>query len=349
MRGGEKCLEVFCELFPDATIFTLLHKKGSVSPLIEKMKIRTSFIQCLPRATENYRHYLPLFPLAVESFNLKGFDLVLSSSHSAAKGARAAAEARHICYCYTPMRYAWAFFEQYFGQMSFLKKQLVALVIRRLKKWDLKTNERIDFFIAISDNIKSRIKQFYGREAQVIYPPVDIARFPLSVKKEKFYLIVSALVPYKRIDLAIQAFNALGKKLVIIGTGDSEKQLRKLAKANIEFLGWLEDRVISEYYARCKALIFPGEEDFGIVPVEAQACGKPVIAYGKGGALETITPETGVFFSRQTPEALVQAVREFEIREAEFDPEVARKNALRFGRERFKKEVAAFIKEKIDA
>ncbi|MBI4708382.1 MAG: glycosyltransferase [Candidatus Omnitrophica bacterium] len=349
MRGGEKCLEVFCELFPDATLFTLLHKKGSVSSVIENMRIKTSFLQYLPGVEKHYRNYLPLFPCAIESFDLKGYDLVLSSSHCVAKGARIPKNALHICYCYTPMRYAWMFFEEYFGNYGHLKKMLVTGILKWLREWDLKTNENVDFFIGIADNIKNRIMQFYGREASVIYPPVDVSRLNVSDKDENFYLVVSALVPYKRVDIAINAFNRLAKPLKVVGTGNSEKELRGIAKENIEFSGWVDETRLRDYYEKCSALIFPGEEDFGIVPVEAQACGKPVIAFAKGGALETITPETGVFFKDQTIDSLVEAVKLFEKTKNGFTKESARDNALRFSRQVFKQKIKEFIEGKINA
>jgi len=349
MRGGEKCLEVFCELFPEATVFTLIHKKGSVSETIEGMSIKTSFIQHLPRAQEKYREYLPLFPRAIESFNLKGFDLILSSSHCAAKGAKVPENALHICYCYTPMRYAWLFFDEYFGSCGFIKKNLISWVLKGLRKWDLKTNETVDFFVAISDNIKNRIVKIYGREAEVIYPPVELDRFKVSRRDDGYYLVVSALVPYKRVDIAVDAFNRLEKKLLVIGTGNVEKQLKAGAGKNVEFLGWASDAALADYYSNCTALIFPGEEDFGIVPVEAQACGKPVIAYAAGGVLETVIPQTGVFFKEQTLESLIDAIGRFEKIRGSFDSNAIRNNALRFDRQIFKDKINAFIQEKLNA
>lgn len=349
MRGGEKCLEVFCELFPDATLFTLLHNKGSVSDIIERMKIKTSFIQYLPAASRAYRSYLPLFPLAIESFDLAGFDFVLSSSHCVAKGIKVPKEAVHICYCYTPMRYAWLFFADYFAKESLIKRKAISLVVRRLKKWDLETNERVDFFIAISDNVRIRIRDIYNRDAQVIYPPVDTQKFALSERDDGFYLIVSALVPYKRLDIAIEAFNRLGKNLVIIGTGDRAPYLRKISQSNIEFLSWVDDKMLADYYSRCTAVVFPGEEDFGIVPLEAQACGKPVIAYAKGGALETVTKNTGFFFYEQTPLSLERAVLDFEKIKDNFKKQILRSNALKFDREIFKEKIKNFIEEKMYA
>lgn len=346
MRGGENCLEVFCELFPDATIFTLIHKKGSVSEKIEKMDIRTSYLQRIPGIFSSYRNFLPLFPSAIESFDLKGYDLILSSSHCVAKGVRKARGALHICYCYTPMRYAWLFFDDYFGKNSGLKRLFISFIIKKLRKWDLRTNENVDFFIAISDNVKDRIRKYYGRESEVIFCPVEGERLSISRKKGDFYLVVSAFVPYKRIDLAIKAFNRLGKRLLIIGSGSEEKSLRKIAGKSIEFLGWM-GREKLKFYQECRALIFPGEEDFGIVPLEAQACGRPVIAYGKGGALETITGDTGVFFFEQTEEALARAVVEFESRENTFEADKIRKHALRFDRSLFKEKIRDFIDSKL--
>ncbi len=357
MRGGEQCLEVFCELFPDAAIFTLLHNKGTVSKTIEKMPVKTSFIQQLPGADKKYRSYLPLFPAAVKGFDLSGYDLILSSSHCVAKGVNVPKEALHICYCYTPMRYAWLFFDEYFGNMPLVCKEPLKWLLNRLRRWDLKVNENVDFFIAISDNIKKRISDCYKRDSDVIYPPVSTDRFELSNKDEGFYLVVSALVPYKRVDIAVEAFNSNGKRLIIIGSGNSEKVLRGAARPNIEFLGWLDNNRIEDYYSRCKALIFPGEEDFGIVPVEAQCCGKPVIAYAKGGALETVVPlepgslkkPTGVFFHEQSPKALAEAIEALEKNISGFEAEEIRKNALRFDRKVFKNKIRDYIEAKVEA
>lgn len=357
MRGGEKCLEVFCELFPDATIFTLLHNKGSVSNIIESMPIKKSFIQRLPKSSVKYRNYLPLFPKAVRGFDLTDFDLILSSSHCAAKGIKVPDGALHICYCYTPMRYAWVFYDQYFGKLNIIKRSIISYILKQLRRWDLETNENVDFFVAISDNIRDRIKACYKRTSDVIYPPVDTDRFNISDKHEDFYLVVSALVPYKRVDIAIEAFNKNGRKLVIIGTGNSEAELREKALDNIEFLGWLNNSDITDYYSRCKGLIFPGEEDFGIVPVEAQCCGKPVIAYGKGGVLETVVPfdsrdtecnYTGVFFNEQASAALIEAIDIFEKNSDKFDPQKIRANGLRFGRDIFKEKIRKYIEAKVD-
>jgi glycosyltransferase involved in cell wall biosynthesis len=294
MRGGEKCLEIFCELIPEATIFTLLHNKGSVSQTIEKMRIKTSFIQNLPFAANNYRNYLPFFPRAIESFNLKGFDFILSSSHCVAKGAKKSSGAYHLCYCYTPMRYVWLFFEQYFGAYPLWKKKIVGQVAKRLKQWDLATLERVDEFVAISETVKKRINNIYQRPASIIYPPVDIEKisFRQDIAKEDFYLCVSALVAYKRIDILIDAFNKLkDKKLIIVGNGDLRVAFeKKIISDKIKIIGWATDEDLKELYQKARAFVYPAEEDFGIAPVEAQAAGLAVIAYAKGGVSETVIP-----------------------------------------------------------
>lgn len=358
MRGGEKCLEVFCELFPKATVFTLIHKKGSVSPVIEAMDIRTSYLQHVPGITKNYRNFLPFFPAAIESFDLSGYDLVLSSSHCVAKGVKVPKGALHICYCYTPMRYAWNMFDQYFGREGSLKKYIISRVLEAVKKWDLASNKRVDNFVAISHNVKNRVKFFYERDSDVIYPPVDVAGHEACKKDEGFYLVVSALVPYKKVDLAVRAFNESGKPLVVIGEGSDTAQLRKEASKNVTFLGWTGAEGLKDHYSRCRALIFPGEEDFGIVPLEAQAHGKPVIAFARGGALETVVPldgsqvtshqsqATGVFFYEQTEKALNEAIGIFEANKDKFDPAAIRQNALKFDRDRFKREIAEYVEAK---
>ncbi len=358
MRGGEKCLEVFCELFPSATVFTLVHKKNSVSHVIEKMDIKTSFLQNFPGITEKYRNFLPLFPRAIESFDLSGYDLVLSSSHCVAKGVRRPERALHICYCHTPMRYAWKFFDEYFSREMLLKRWLISRAISGLKKWDLKANERVDYFISISENIRKRINDYYGRVSDIIYPPVDLGACCLSYRDEGYYLVVSALVPYKKVDLAVEAFLENHKPLVVVGTGTDYDRLRKISgeSGNIKLTGWVSDSDLKNYFSRCKALVFPGDEDFGIVPVEAQAYGKPVIAYAAGGALETVVPfgsgprgeekPTGVFFREQTTRSLNEAIRTFEENGPSFIPDRIRDNAVRFSRDRFKEEINGYVSEK---
>ncbi|MFA3784114.1 glycosyltransferase [Melioribacteraceae bacterium 4301-Me] len=351
MRGGEKVLEVLCELYPQATLITLLHNKGSLSSTIEKMSIKTSFIDRLPFKEKKYRNYLPLFPLAIESIDFSEFDLIISSSHAVAKAAKPNKNALHICYCHTPMRYIWDMYDDYFGKgkANFFVRKAMKLILPKLRQWDVRTSNHVHYFIANSKNVAERIKKYYQRQADVIYPPVDTSLFSLSNKCEDYFLIVSALVPYKRIDIAIEAFNKIGEKLVVVGTGPEADKLKAIAKKNIEFLGWCNNEQLAKIYSGCKALIFPGLEDFGIVPLEAMATGKPVIAFAKGGALETIIGEgensTGIFFYEQTSDALINAVKIFD--KKYFDPQRIRQHALQFDRSLFKEKLKNYIEEKI--
>jgi glycosyltransferase involved in cell wall biosynthesis len=350
MRGGEKCVEALCELFPQAELFTLLHVKGSVSSTIERMPIHTSFIQNLPFAEQRYRHYLPLFPTAIERFDLTGFDLVISSNHCVAKGVRVPLTALHICYCHTPMRYIWGLYDEYFGKdrASLLTRAGMMLFVGYLRRWDVRTAQNPHHFIANSEHVRQRIKNIYHRTADVIHPPINTSLFQLSQNDDGNFLIVSAFVPYKRVDLAIEAFNRLGERLVVVGDGPDAQRLRSIAQSNIEFVGWQPDEKLKEYYGRCRALIFPGEEDFGMVPVEAMASGKPVIAFAKGGALETVvrtsTLRTGVLFDEQTVDSLAAAVKRF--RKEEVTPETLRSFAVKFDREVYKHRIGDYIERK---
>ena len=353
MRGGEKVLEVLAELFPDAPIFTLLHVPGSTSPTIERHEIRTSFIQNAPLATKHYRQYLPLFPAAIEDLNIQDFELIISSSHCVAKGIIPGPDAFHVAYLHTPMRYVWDMFEDYFSvrHVGKLKHRLISYAASYLRQWDFASSPRVDRFVANSAYVRSRIRRYYNRDATVIHPPVDISQFPLSEKEDGYYLVVSALVPYKRVDLAVEAFNAMKKHLVVVGHGPELARLKKMAGPTIEFVGWQVDTNLSGYYARCRALIFPAREDFGIVPLEAMATGKPVVAYGAGGALETVIGEgenrTGVFFDEQTVPSLVAAVNELE--RTEFCPARIRDHACAFDRPVFKERIMQFISDAVDA
>jgi len=346
MRGGEKCLEVFCELFPSADIFTLVYKQGSLSKTIENMKIRTSFLQNFPDVENKYRYYLPFMPAAIKSFDLSGYDLVLSSSHCVAKGVSVPGNSMHICYCHTPMRYVWDMYGQYFDNAKITTKIAMKILRPYLQRWDVKSSSGVNYFIANSEYVRGRIKRCYDRDSVVIYPPVDTEFFSPapSAGTDDYYLIVSAFAPYKRVDLAIKAFNALGLKLKIIGSGQDEKNLKNIAGRNIQFLGWLDNEKLMEHYRNCKALIFPGEEDFGIVPVEAQACGSPVIAYRKGGAVETVVNDvTGVFFDEQDAASLTAAVKRFE--RMEFDRGKIRENACRFSKAIFEQNIKNFVEK----
>jgi glycosyltransferase involved in cell wall biosynthesis len=347
MRGGERILNVFCKIFPQAELFTLIHDKGSVDRILEDRPIHTSFLQNFPGIKTKYRNYLPLFPLAVESLDLTGFDLVISSSHCVAKGVKKPKNAKHFCYCYTPMRYMWVFFDQYFGSYPPWKRSLVRLTGEYLKGWDIATLPRVDEFIAISETIKDRIQDIYDRDSTVIYPPVEIDKFKFdpSRKRGDYYVCVSALVPYKRIDIMVEAFNRMpDKKLVIVGDGNVRREWEsKKRSANIKFTGWLNHDEVVKVCAGAKAFLYAAFEDFGIAPVEAQALGIPVIAYGKGGTSETVLPGTGLLFLEQTPEALTEAINEFEKREGEFDLAECRRNAERFSEEKFVSNIKNFV------
>jgi glycosyltransferase involved in cell wall biosynthesis len=355
MRGGERCLEVFCELFPRADLFTLLHVPGRVSATIEGRRIVTSLIQRLPAAATRYRQYLALMPAAVGRFDLRGYDLVLSSSHCVAQGARPAPGARHVCYCFTPMRYVWDRYADYLGDHASLSTRLALPALApALRAWDRAASRRVHHYVAISEHVRARIRRCYGREATVIYPPVDVERFAVAEGPGgDFYLVVSALVPYKRVDLAVRAAGALGRRLVIVGTGPEEAYLRRLAGPSVEFLGWRTDAEIADLYRGCRAVLFPGCEDFGIVPLEAMAAGRPVIALAAGGALETIVPPggqgapTGLVFAEQTVEGLAAAIRQFEAAELCFRPGALRARAESFERGRFRAAIEAFLEARL--
>ncbi len=357
MRGGERCLEAICEIYPDADIFTLVHFQGSVSETIETHKIRTSYIQRLPGSVKNFRIYLPLFPHAIQKFDLSGYDCVLSFSHCAAKGVKVPQGLLHICYCHTPMRYAWHMRDAYMDTLSRPKRILTEYILNYLKSWDAKTSSGITRFIANSKNTQNRIREAYNKQSIVIYPPVDCNRFAISENDDGYYLVLSALVPYKRIDIAVKAFAAIGQKLVIVGSGPELSRLKNLASANVFFVDSADDNEVVEYLKKCRALIFPGEEDFGIVPLEAQACGKQVIAFGKGGALETVigldhtqaakTNATGIFFYEQSPDALRKSVLLFEETKDLFDARRCRDNALRFDRPVYQQSMQNYIQSVI--
>jgi len=350
MRGGEKVLEIFCEMFPHADIFTLLHIPDSVSKTIESHSIRTSYLQNFPGAQKHYRYFLPLMPHAIQSFDLSAYDWIISTSHCVAKGCRVPKQATHISYCFTPMRYIWDQFENYFGPNR--SRPPVRWMMNRirpgLQSWDVRTAQTVGYFVADSRHVQTRIKKYYGREAQVIYPPADLDYYTPETQKSPsdFYLVVSALAPYKRIDIAIQAFNTCGKKLKVIGNGQSSETLKAMAKPNIEFLGWRSNEELRNQYRKCKALIFPGVEDFGIVPVEAMACGTPVIAFAEGGALETVQEgRTGIFFKTPTEGSLLEAIRRFEGKI--WDSEPIREHSLQFSKTRFRAEFEDFIKKNL--
>lgn len=350
MRGGEKVLELLLELFPGAPLYTLLHVKGSVSDAIESHPIHTSFVQRLPGAATRYRHYLPLFPRAIESLDLGGYEFILSSSHCVAKGVRPGAGARHLSYVHAPMRYAWDQYEAYFGDRGGLTGWALPRIMARLRAWDRRSADRAQFFLANSENVRGKLIDFWGVDAAstgVLYPPADTdfytpapadAEPPPEAAGEPYYLLVSAMVPYKKLDLAIAAFRGGGRRLLVLGDGPDAPRLRALAGGDraIRFLGRGSDEDLRRLYRGARAFLMPGEEDFGITPVEAQACGTPVIALGAGGALETVAEgETGLFFTAPSADGLREALDRFERRA--WDPARARAHAERFSRDAFRR------------
>lgn len=344
MRGGERVLEILCEGFPNAPLFTLIHNPAAISNTINRHAITVSWLQNVPGIMKNYRYFLPFFPAAISRFQTPPADLLISASHCVAKGLPHKPGTKHLCYCFTPMRYAWTFRDEYFGR-SLLKSLLVSPILASLRRWDRDVSAGVDLFVAISRHVQKRIRDFYGREADVVYPPVDTDAFtPGGGAAGSYDLVVSALVPYKRIDLAIRAYNKLAFPLKIIGSGTDTSKLRKLAGPSVDFLGWQADDKLVDLYRNCRQLVFPGEEDFGIVPLEAQACGKPVVAYRKGGVLETVVENvTGIFFDEQTEQSLAEAVQKCAV--TKWDPAAARSNAEKFSVPNFIASLAASIEK----
>lgn len=375
-RGGERVVEALGEIFPQADIFTLVYDPERTSPGIRRHRIQTSFIQKLPFGRSHHRTFLPLYPLALESFDLRGYDLVISSESGPAKGVITDPATCHICYCHTPMRYLWNLYHEYRASAGALTRLVMPLFAHYLRQWDLASAGRVDYFVANSKNTARRVRKFFGRDAHVIYPPVDVERFkPASAPTsgtapagpgaatagqpgDPYYLCVSEMVSYKRVDLAVEACNRLGRRLLVVGDGPELSRWRKLGGRTVEFLGRIEDDRLARLYAGCRALIFPGEEDFGIAPLEVQASGRPVIAFGKGGALETVigyhdndrskpAQSTGLFFAPQTVGDLTDAVGRFERIEGQFDADFIRRHAEEFSAPIFRQQVEAFVVEKL--
>lgn len=350
MRGGEVTLEAILEMLPDARLLTLLHVPGSVSPRIEATRPRPSLVQHLPFARTRYRHYLPLFPAAIEQFDLDDVDLVVSTSHCAAKAVVPTGRARHLCYCFTPMRYAWDQFDAYFGpaRVGALRSRLYRAALRRMARWDAATANRVDRFVAISRHVAGRIDRYYGRKAAVIEPPVDTDFYrPDGTAPGDYCIVVSALVPYKRVDLAIEACRRAGAPLRIVGTGPEAARLRRRAGPTVEFIEHCSRDELRALYRGARAFLLPGEEDFGIAPVEALACGRPVIALGRGGACETVADgATGVLAPEATADGFAAALRSLDDRH--FDPDRLRASATRFARPRFQARMRAAIEDLAD-
>jgi len=365
--GSERVLEQILAVYPDADLFCLVDflPERDRKAILNK-PVHTTFIQKLPFAKKQYRNYLPLMPCAIERLDLSAYDLILSSSHAVAKGVRKRPGQLHICYCHTPMRYAWDLRDQYLRETGLdrgVKGVLVKWMLNRLQKWDAATASGVDHFIANSHYIAERIKRSYGRESTVIYPPVDTDRFTCSSNKEDFYLAASRMVPYKKMDLIVEALSTMpDKRLIVVGDGPDFEKIRSRAGKNVKFLGYQSDDALRGLMQRAKAFIFAAEEDFGIIPVEAQACGTPVIAFGRGGAKETVMPlrnaegginddvnisTTGVFFNEQTVVSLIDAIKEFETYQKRFKSVVIRKHAEQFSISRFQREYRDFVEAKV--
>ena len=336
MRGGEKVVEALCEMFPQADIFTHVYVPDAVSETIRSHRVTTTFINALPAAKRLYKRYLPLMPLALEQLDLRDYDLVISSESGPAKGVIPPPATRHLCYCHSPMRYLWNMFHDYRRQSGLLTRMMMPPLAHYLRVWDTVSASRVDHYVANSQAVAGRIRRYYGREADVVWPPVDTGAFaPVgTVERGDYMLMVGELVSYKRPDLAIEAFNRMGRKLVVIGGGEMLDRIRRLAGPTVTVLGPAPFAQLQHHYARCQALIFPGEEDFGIVPVECMASGRPVIAYGRGGAIETVVPGvSGMLFDEQSVQALIDAIERFD--NADFDPAAIVAHTAKFSREVF--------------
>lgn len=365
--GAERALEQILSLYPEADLYSLVDFiPQDQRAFIRNKKVKTSFLQSLPFAKNKYRSYLPFMPFAIEQFDLSAYDLVISSSHAVAKGVLTHDRQLHVCYCYTPIRYAWDLRQQYLHESGLdrgLKGIIARMVLNHVRRWDLASAKRVDHYIAISHYIAQRIKRAYGKEATVIYPPVDIDTFVPSENKEGYYLTASRMVPYKKVKLLVESFSRMtDKKLIVIGDGPDYAKIRSVAGKNIELLGHQPSSVLKEYMQKARAFVYAAEEDFGIVTVEAQACGTPVIAFGRGGSLETVNPieiggdrgqssemkPTGLFFYEQTADSVQEAVQRFEKVQDAFDAQNMRKNAERFGIVRFKQEFKEFVDRALD-
>ena len=349
MRGGEKVLEEISLLFPDAPVYTLVAQPDKLSARLRGHALHTSWLQRVPGAVRHYRKLLPLFPAAISALKVRPpADLVLSSDASVIKGLSYPPGTPHVCYCHSPPRYLWDLQDDYAQSAEAggaVGRALFRATVPRVREFDRQAAARVTHFIANSAFVRDRIRDHYGREAEIIHPPVTLDEFTVADRPaENFHLIVSQLTPYKRVDIAVEAFNLLGKQLVIIGEGSERRRLEAMAGKNVILLGAQPFSVLKDHYRRCRALVFPGIEDFGIVPLEAQASGRPVIAYGKGGALETVVPGvTGLFFPEQTPERLIEAVEKFEAMPDRFEPAACRQQAEKFSSSQFRHELTTFL------
>jgi glycosyltransferase involved in cell wall biosynthesis len=344
VSGGEKVCEAIFEMLDKPDLFCILWDAKGIPPAMRGMKPTATFLENLPSVKKYHRYWAALFPLAVECLDLRGYDLVISSDSSCIKGVLTDPDTCHICYCHSPMRYAWNLFQEYQRELGPIRRLAFLSTMHYLRMWDYAAAQRVDFFVANSETVRQRIRKYYHRDSEVIYPPCDVERFSVANSVGDYYLYVGRLVPYKRVDLAIEVFNKNRKKLVVAGDGPQMSKLKSIASSNIEFLGFVDDNELTSLYAGCKALIFPGEEDFGLVPVEAQASGRPVIAFAKGGAMETVVHgKTGILFQSQTAKALDAAVKEFESLADSFDPHAIRNHAYSFDKRNFDRNFKSFV------
>jgi glycosyltransferase involved in cell wall biosynthesis len=354
-RGGERVFDAIAGMFPEADLFFLVCNHDALPASLRSRRITCSFLQRVPFAQTRHRYLMPLYPAAVEALDLSDYDLVISSDSGPVKGVLTRPDALHICYCHSPMRYAWDMYHRYLREpgRGIVARALFAISAHYVRQWDLAASSRVDYFVANSLHVAKRIEKFYRRDAKVIYPPVELPATAPSNRRGDYYLFVGQLVDYKRADLAIRACNALRRKLLVVGDGEQARRLKALAGPTIEFAGKLSDTELCEAYAGCRALLFPGEEDFGMVPLEAHSYGKPVIAYGRGGALETVVdvgtnpgaPATGVFFAQPTEASLINAIQRFESIEHDLRPEDARRRAALFSADRFRREFLAVVRD----
>ena len=344
MRGGERVLELLCELYPDADIFTHVLNPDAVSERLKSHKITTTFINRLPGASKNYTRYLPLMPLALEELDLSAYDLVISSESGPAKGVITRPDATHVCYCHTPMRYLWDQYHHYRAEAGPLRRLAMSIIFHRMRQWDVTSAARVDRFVANSRFVRERIRKYYRRDADVVPPPVDLDSFRLSTECDGYYLFVGELVPYKRADIAVKTCAAMDRPLVVVGGGPEFKRLKSISGPKTRFLGRVDASTLRRSYARCRALLYPGVEDFGIIPLEAMASGKPVIALGRGGVLDTVVDrKTGILFEEESADALAAAIECFEREERTFDPVAARARAEMFSVDSFKTNMRALI------
>ena len=347
MRGGERVLEALGELFPSADLFTLVYDRSKIPVALRRHQISGSLLQHFPNPTEWYRHYLPFFPIATRQLDVSGYDLIISSDAAVVKGVRGDKCATHICYCHSPMRYVWSGYETYYQAAGPIARRTLWAVRSSLRKWDYDAAQRVTHFVANSRNVQKRIRDYYGRDSVVIYPPVQTNVFSPSSDLGNFFLLVSQLVPYKRIDLVVDAFRTCGRALLVVGDGPERRKLEKHASPNIRFVGSQPQRLVVKAMQQCKGFVFAGEEDFGIVMAEAQACGKPVIAFGRGGATEIVeNGVTGILFRDQSADSLLEALEEFD--RTSFDPSAIRLSALRFTRQRFISEFGTFVRSALN-